>query len=283
MMKTGIVILNYNDYKTTKEMLNQIKDYKTINNIIVVDNNSTDDSYNILKEYENKKIKIIKTDMNKGYAYGNNYGIKYLIKNYTVDNIIISNPDIIVEEKTLKVLIDDLNDKNVDFIAPVIKEREYEKKGWKLPTYLDDLLSNINYFHKYADKRLNYDDSYYNENLTKVDVISGCFFIAKASSFKKINYFDENTFLYYEENIIGKKLKEANLNTYVDNRVSVIHNLSISVDKSINRIKKYKILKNSQKYYEKVYNRINIFQMLLLRLFYYISLLIAYMVYLVQK
>ena len=49
-MKTGIIILNYNDYKTTIEMLEQIKDYKTINYIIVVDNNSVDNSYEILTQ-----------------------------------------------------------------------------------------------------------------------------------------------------------------------------------------------------------------------------------------
>ena len=47
------------------------------------------------------------------------------------------------------------------------------------------------------------------------------FLYNKRLSFKKIDYFDENTFLYYEENIIGKKLKDKNLNTYVDNRVQV--------------------------------------------------------------
>lgn len=282
-MKTGIIILNYNDLKTTKNMLKQIKDYKEIDYIIVVDNKSSDNSYSELKKLENNKIKVIETDSNKGYAYGNNYGIKYLNKNYKVDNIIISNPDILLEENVVKVLKNDLKEKNVDLVAPLIKERVYIKKGWKLPTYTNDLLSNINFFHKIAEKKLQYDEEYYKDDLTKVDVVSGCFFMIKASSFKKINYFDENTFLYYEENIIGKKLKENNLNTYVDNRLYVTHNLSVSVDKSINRIKKYKILKNSQKYYEKVYNKINIFQMIILRLFYYISLLIAYIIYLIQK
>ena len=42
IMKTAIVILNYNDSDTTIEMINQIKDYSIIDNIIIVDNNSTD-------------------------------------------------------------------------------------------------------------------------------------------------------------------------------------------------------------------------------------------------
>lgn len=278
-MKTGIVILNYNDFETTKWMLEQIKDYKCLNHIIVVDNNSKDNSYEILKKLENKKIKVIKTDSNKGYAYGNNYGIKYLEENYDVDNVIISNPDVIVEEKVIDKLILDLKEnKDISIIAPVVEEKGQLSRGWKLPKFIDDLLSNINYFHKYFKKRLEYSDDYYKDELSKVEAVHGCFFMARLKDFKAIDYFDENTFLYYEENIIGKKLKDKNMNSYIDNTVKVIHNLSVSVDKSFNSIKKYKIIKTSQKYYQKHYNNLNIFGIILLRVFYYISLFISYII-----
>ena len=73
------------------------------------------------------------------------------------------------------------------------------------------------------------------------------------------------------------------MNTYVDNEVFITHNLSVSVDKSINSIRKYKILKDSQKYYEKNYNNLNIFGMILLRTTYYISLFISYIIYFIQS
>ena len=60
-MNTAIIILNYNDFTTTKEMIEQIKDYKILNHIIIVDNCSTDDSYNILKKEEKNNIEVIKT------------------------------------------------------------------------------------------------------------------------------------------------------------------------------------------------------------------------------
>ena len=274
-MKTGIIILNYNDYETTYDMLNRIKNFKEIDIIVVVDNMSLDNSYERLKKIENEKIKVISSNENKGYASGNNVGIKYLVDNYKVDNIIISNPDIILKDSDIKILKDDLkNNKNIDIISPYIDERGKISRGWKLPRYIDELLCNMNFFHKIGENNLKYKDDYYKDDLTKVDVVSGCFFMIRKESFEKIGYFDENTFLYYEENIIGKKLKDNNMNTYVDKRVNIIHNLSISVNKSFNSIKKYKILKQSQKYY----NKLNIFGMILLRFVYYISLIISYIV-----
>lgn len=71
-MKVGIVIVNYNDSETTIKLLEMIKEYKILESIVVVDNNSTDNSYELLKKYENNKIKVVNSKINKGYGYGNN-------------------------------------------------------------------------------------------------------------------------------------------------------------------------------------------------------------------
>ena len=277
-MKTSIIILNYNDLETTREMIDQIKDYKVINHIIIVDNCSTDNSYKELKKEEKNNIEIIKTDNNKGYAYGNNYGIKYAINKYKVDNIIISNPDIIVTENEIKELLNQLKYNNVALIAPVINEHGILSKGWKLPSFKEDLLSNINHFHKYAFKKMEYPEKHYREKISEVEVVKGCFFAIKASVIKDVDYFDEGTFLYYEENILGRKLKSKGYKSYVHNKVEVTHNLSISVNKSFNSLKKYKILKQSQRYYEKKYNNCNIFRMFLLYITYCFSYFIAFII-----
>ena len=78
--------------------------------------------------------------------------------------------------------------------------------------------------------------------------------------------------------ILGQKLKNINRKTFIDNTVSVTHNLSVSVDKSFNSINKYKMLKTSQKYYVKYYLKTNIFGIILLRIVYGISLGISYMI-----
>lgn len=282
-MKNGIVILNYNDSENTLLMLDDIKKYKILDYIIVVDNKSTDDSVAKLKHYENKKIKIVESSENRGYAAGNNVGIKYLIDNYEVDNIIISNPDIIVTEEEIKKLVSNLERKDIAIIAPNVKEPKGISRGWHLPTFTSELLSNIPYFHFLEDKLLSYPEEDYKNDLTEVDVVKGCFFIIKKDVFEAIGFFDENTFLYYEEIIIGKKLKQLGFKTFVDNNVTVIHALSQSVDKSINRINKFKILKRSQYYYEKYINEMDIFKLMLLRISYYVNLFVSSIINIFRK
>lgn len=269
-MKNAIIILNYNDVENTILMLKEIKKYKILDSIIIVDNKSTDDSLKKLKLYENEKIKVVETEENKGYAAGNNVGIKYVLENFKVDNFIISNPDIIVEENTIKKLVKDLENKHISVIAPVIQEPTCISKGWKLPTFFSELVSNIPIIRKYEMKLLSYKEEAYKSKLTQVEVVKGCFFIIKKEALESIGLFDEHTFLYYEEVIMGKKLKDLNLNTYVDNECTVIHALSQSVDKSVKKLHKFKYLKSSQYYYERVINKMNPFKIVILRIFYFI-------------
>ncbi len=279
-MKTGMIILNYNDVENTKKMLNLVKDYKCLNIIVVVDNCSTDNSLRELKKYESAKIVILEAKKNLGYAYGNNIGLKYLEESGKGELAIIANPDVEVSESVINELINDFKEnKHISFLGPKILENGFIYRGWKCPNFFTDLVSNITFFHRLSNKMLKYPKEYYNQALTKVEVIHGCFMMGRIKDFKKVNYFDTHTFLYYEENILAKKAMMKNLETYVDNRVAVKHNLSLSVDKSLNKVKKYKILKSSEFYYEKEYNHLNKLGMFFLKLFYYLSLGIAYLTF----
>ena len=182
-------------------------------------------------------------------------------------------------KSVMEELISRMKNSKVSFLGPKILEHGNIIKGWKTPSYLYELLSTMNYFHKYAKKLITYKDSYYKDGLNEVDVIHGCFFIGRLKDFKKINFFDTNTFLYYEENILSYKAKKNNLGIYVDTSISVIHNLSLSVDKSLNKLKNYKILKDSMFYYETRYRKINIFKYILLRIVYYISYMVGFVTF----
>ena len=88
-MKTGIVVLNYNDAIETIDFVEKISTFNAVDIICVVDNCSTDDSVKQLKKLKN--IELIALDTNEGYAAGNNAGLKYLYEQ-ECDNYIISNP-----------------------------------------------------------------------------------------------------------------------------------------------------------------------------------------------
>lgn len=254
MTKLGMVIINYNDYKTTSFLLDSIKDYKCLDLIVVVDNKSTDDSLKHLKKYENNKIKIIEAEENKGYAAGLNAGAKEVIKKLKNCNIIFSNSDVIInKEEDLEKLSKDIGKHSIAVVGPTIVENRSLNRGWMLPTIKDEIKFNLPLVSRKYRKEILYDDEHYNEDLSIVGVVSGCFFCVNGKVLKEVDYFDEATFLYYEEQILSKKLEEKDYQVAVDNNVVIIHNHSVTIDKNINKVNKYKELKKSQRYFVKEY------------------------------
>lgn len=262
--KLGMVIVNYNDYDMTSRLLNNVKDYKCLNQIVVVDNNSTDDSFDKLKEFESNRITIIKNS-SRHFASGLNVGAKCLIKKVGDCNIIFSNSDIIIKgEEDLKKLSSDIN-KDIVVVGPTVDEHGVLNRGWHLPSTNKEILFNIPLLSRYFKKKfLPYKEEEYKTDITYVDVVSGCFFLVDSKFLEENDYFDETTFLYYEEQIFAKKVKNMNKKEIIDNKVVIFHDHSVSIDKSIKKLKKQKTLKTSQRYYCKTYQKANFIQMGLL-------------------
>lgn len=275
MNAVGIVIVNYNDIENTLNLINNLKDYKIINKIVVVDDNSTDNSLSVLKKLNIKKLHIIESIRNSGYAHSLNMGAKYLMDEYKNPYIILSNNDIEVpNEETIKNLIKHFKDENIKIVMPKIKEGEEYKYGWKLTSPFIDLLINIPLFNRrYRSKYLDYPSDYFKTDIAIVDCIYGCFFIVEGNFLKSINYFDSKTFLYYEENILGRKAQEKGVLSIVDNNNYCIHHHNKTIGNNVSNLNKYKIYKSSQLYYEKKYNKANLIIMFFFRLFYLINLI----------
>ena len=276
---TGLVVVNYNDYKNTISFINSIKEYKVVEHIVIVDNCSTDDSFSVLQSICSDKISLIKNDSNKGYGSGINIGSKYLMDNFDVKNIIVSNTDIIINSENDLIKMISYLDNDVALVGPNVLENGGINRGWRIPSVWVDSLLNLPYVHRFLRKKfLFYKDSDYNCDFTEVEVLSGCFFIISADVLQRIEFFDENIFLYYEENVIGVKLKKNGYRSLIINGVNVIHNHSVTIDNSINRVKKYKILKKSQKYFHKNYSPTSIFGIMFLYITDKMMLLLLYLV-----
>ena len=274
--KIGMVIINYNDYETTNRLLDNISSYKCLEKIVVVDNNSTDNSYTKLKKLSNNKILVIKNSKNS-YASGLNFGAKRLVGEIGECNIIFSNSDVIIkEEKDLKTLSSNIK-KDISVVGPVVLEHNDLNRGWKESKISYEILFNLPLISRYFYKKLLfYNNEYYKTDTSVVDVLSGCFFMVDSKVLKEVDYFDENTFLYYEELIFSKKIRNISKKLLIDNRVSIIHDHSVTIDKSYKKINKYKILKSSQRYYVKEYLKANCVQLLLLDITNKLSLIILY-------
>lgn len=265
-MKVAAIIVNYNDAQDTEKYVKNVSKYETINRIVVVDNLSTTmGAFEKLKELEDGKVTVIQTPKNGGYDYGNNFGVKYLeSQNEEYDYIIISNPDIEIAEEAIKHCLDVIDkDEKIAVIAPRMFNKEdkpIRRSSWKMRTFWLDIVHSTRVLELVFYRILRngeYSEEDYENEILGVEVISGAFFIIRSNVLKEINYLDENVFLFYEEDILAKKLSEKNYKTISLNSEKFIHYESQTIGKTFNYYRKMSRLYKSKMYYHKNYNKIN--------------------------
>ncbi len=260
-LKNAIIILNYNDSETVVKYISQIKDYSSFDKIVIVDNCSPDGSFEKLIKLKNDKIDVIQTDGNKGYAYGNNFGVHFLEESGEhYDFITISNPDISVEDNTVHKLMNFLDShKDVAVAAPTMVMGDGTVSplaGWKerkLDSDVRDSSMRLTQWRMKPHVEC-YDKSHFSGDFSYVDCVPGSFFMIKYDAFRDVNYFDENTFLFFEEDILGKRLKNKGYKVVVLNKEKFIHYESVTINKNLKYLRKYKALQKSKRYYHKTYN-----------------------------
>ena len=250
------VIINYNTKALAEKLVANVKDYQSISKILIVDNASTDDSYQELKKLENDRIEVLQAEENKGFSAGMNIGAKRAIELFSKCNIIFSNTDIIISsEETIEILQTALKMRRVAVASPVVFQENTISRGWKIPSAKEEILINLpGIGKKFQKKYMFYDEDHYKGKYSYVEAVSGCFFMIKSEALKRVNYFDENVFLYYEENILGEKLRNSSYTLVICNEALIIHDHSVSIDHNVGTINKFKILKTSQRYFQKKYH-----------------------------
>ena len=268
-MKVATILINYNDEENTLNLVKKLKEFKEISKIVVVDNCSPNkESYEKIKGMESEKLYVIRADKNGGYNYGINFGVHFLEnKNEQFDILMCSNTDIEISEEAVKECIEKLiENKNTGIVAPRMLDKEgknIRRSSWRLRTFWRDIVHSTRILELifYAKLRSGeYSEEDYKKDTLEVEAISGACFFIKYEVLKKINYLDENVFLFYEEDILGHKLKDIGYKTYSLNNINFTHFESQSIGKTINYYKKMKQLFKSKMYYQKNYNKINKFQ-----------------------
>lgn len=98
--EVSIIIPNYNNVDLLKELLGSLDNVKTPFDVIIVDNNSQDDSVSYIKE-NYPQIRLIVNDENRGFAKAVNQAIRLSDKPY----LFLLNNDTVVFEDTLDELL----------------------------------------------------------------------------------------------------------------------------------------------------------------------------------
>lgn len=241
-MKLSCILLNYNDYNKTIESIERIETIPEIDKIVVVDNCSTENDYQKLLIKESKRTIVLETDKNGGYGYGNNKGLN-ISEKLGMTHSIIANPDVVFNRQCVCRIIKAFADHpECGVIAP---SNYYKGKlsAHRMPSYCDVLRSSSSLLsHIFVEKTYVIPKA----NELYVDEVVGAML---AVDLKKMSFcmYDERFFLYYEEFVLGYKMKERGFKTLVLLDVTYFHKVSTSISKEYSSLYKTRKLANRSK------------------------------------
>lgn len=260
-MKFGIVILNYLNYQDTIDCVNSLLiDISELNiPIVIVDNNSNNDSIDKLKAVfaSIDNIDILKTVNNLGYAKGNNIGIYHLKYKYDIRNALILNNDTVNLDSNFINYFRyfESKEKCIGAIGTEIIGRD--GKNQNPVSKSNNLISSIKFFvwlslkNKKIYTQIKSKKNLKNKNTanrkTEGFYLHGSAILLTEHYLKLFGGFYAGTFLYYEENILDYLIKKNNLEFHYEPEIFIYHKEDMSSAASFANLenKKFKFIKNS--------------------------------------
>jgi len=253
MINVSFLILNYNSYEMT---INYIKHVMSLqlnckSSFVIVDNFSSNEQLNKLSEaiVGMNDVNLIENPKNEGYAKGNNLGLRYIYNQNKDEIVFVCNNDIHFFSPDLINLFIEKHKKerNVFLGARMTVNSIVQNSNFRFNSFYQDMLTFfpraiINRLPSVATKgKVEFHDKW-----LEVDWLNGSFFSGCISSFKSIDYFDEDTFLYCEERILGKRCKEQKIKLLLNTTETYGHLEGASTKRAFNSYKLAAILCESR-------------------------------------
>jgi len=255
MNKITIVILNYINHWDTIECVESIfKMEYEFEGIIIVDNNSENNSIHVLnrKYKNNKKIIIVKSRKNYGFAKGNNIGIHIARKKFCTDFVLVVNNDTIFTQRDyLKKLMNQY----VSGIGILGSEIRLENNIIQKEIVYDiSFQGTFKSFYDLSVKKIKKDVWLFMVPEAKekelVKVLHGCVLLFTPDFFEHYRGFYDKTFLYLEEPILYFMCKKYGMRQLYINNTYIFHkgngSSKLSFDDYMNVRKDY--IRQSYKY-----------------------------------
>ncbi|MEO6814332.1 MAG: glycosyltransferase [Ginsengibacter sp.] len=243
-MQLSVIIINYNVKYFLEQCLHSVQKAMHFidGEIIVIDNNSTDDSFSFFQNKFNE-VHFIWNQTNVGFAKANNQALTIAHGEY----ILFLNPDTLIPEDCFEKCITFIQSKGnncaigikmLDGSGKFLKE---SKRAFPDPVTSLYKLSGFARLFPHSQTFSRYHLGHLDENKNhEIDVLAGAFIMMPKNILKQINGFDEDFFMYGEDVDLSFRIQKAGYKNYYFSESCVIHFKGESTKKgSLNYVKMF--------------------------------------------
>ena len=256
MLDLSIVIVNWNTGDLLRDCLTSVyaSEGDFTFEVVVVDNCSQDSSCSMVRD-EFAQVHLIASEINGGYAYANNLGLRRLLARY----YLLLNTDTILPPRALQEMLEFMNthpevgiagpklvmsDGSLDLACrrsfPTVENSCYKLFG------LSRLFPSSRRFGAYNLTYLDPDET------SEVDSVVGAFMMVRGEVVEEVGGLDEEFFMYAEDLDWALRAKQAGWKVYYYPEVTVLHYKRQSSDQNRSRAR-YEFWRAMYIFYRKHY------------------------------
>lgn len=264
MEKVNIITVNYNSSGDLLHCIASVmkSDYKNFQ-LFAVDNHSTDDSLNRIEEGAEKlgismlritarqlqemkneealqgQLVLIESEINDGFAAGNNVALRHLIKHRDQEFVWLLNPDVEVDPSVMTHLIEVHGNQDKVLTGNVINYFNDRKQvmywgGFKVRKFIHGIRNITS-----------------REEEAKIDAIAGASLFTNVDTFRTLGLLPENYFLYWEETDFCTKATRNGFNFNVNSKSKIYDRVGGA--SSGNFTREYLYILSGLRFYRKYY------------------------------
>lgn len=259
MSKLVIAIISWNTRDLTEDCLRSLAaDLDGIDHEIwVVDNNSSDDSVDMIRQHF-PRVRLIENKENIGFARANNQ----ILTQADGDYYLLLNSDTIVPPGSIKGLCQFMDENpSVAAAGPRLKNAEgvVERPLKPLPSLLGEvrycLVSHFFPFSGVFERLFSRDGIEYPSKPTRAEVLSAACLIIRKEVIEKVGVLSDEYFLFSEENDFFYRMREKGFCGYYNPQVDIIHLIGKSRKKRGSIDSEINFLKSRMRYFKKFHGR----------------------------
>jgi len=233
------ILVTHNSASCIAAALATVEGCKRIEQIIVVDNASTDDTVTVVRE-ACPRARIIRNNENLGFGRANNQALWETETGFAL----LMNPDALISTPCIEAL---LQAAMLYPEAAILAPQLTDLQGNLLESYKRNVFSRERRPGKYIEP----------DGDLCADWVSGALWLVRMDAIRKMGGFDEKLFLYYEDDDLCLHAEEAGYSVVVvaDAKASHAVGKSSTYNAEEERMKQYQMIRSRLYLQEKYYGR----------------------------
>ena len=270
----SIIIVNYNVIELLLNCINSIYSNNTSTleiEIILVDNNSTDGSVDVVA-LRFPEVHIITNKFNAGFPAANNQGIKIARGEF----IFLLNPDTEILDDAIEKLMQFVEAQNtLCLVTPKLLNSDFTvQKSIQRFITVKEIIAELFFLHDYMDKRKGYFQNLKRNEIIKVEALSGAAIMMKKEVIDKIGTLDVDLF-WTEDMEFCYRANLHGIDRIYFPKATIIHHQGQSGKKNMNVMLSNQVL-SKIKFFKKNHSLLQYYTVLIFRLLHIISRLLIF-------